>query len=109
MHDPTFSPRVREFFDHFVGLANKTDLHPLDWERFYDFMRASHTLRSRVNDRQLYDTLIREGFDETTARYTAEFYRKGREILRRSRTPRRPGQQEARGGPGSDVIASDSP
>lgn len=35
---PTMTPAAKKAFDHFVARANKSALHPLDWEDFYWFV-----------------------------------------------------------------------
>ena len=79
--EPKLPPKARKFFDGFVNLANKGALHHLDWQRFYIFVRTAHRVRLRLHEVDISYLLVREGFDEESARHIADIYEHGRGIL----------------------------
>ena len=42
---PGLTPKSEPFFRQFVNNANKLSLHPLDWDRWYDFVHVCHYLK----------------------------------------------------------------
>ena len=56
-------------------------LHPLDWQRFYTFIRTADRVRLRLHEEDIAYLLVREGFDEEYARSIANIYEHGRGIL----------------------------
>lgn len=66
-------PQSTKLFKRFTGLANKSGLHPLDWRRFYEFVRDSR-MRRPLPDEDLARLLMKEGFSERYARDIAEVY-----------------------------------
>ncbi len=68
---PPFSSSVAERFERFATLANKASLHPLDWERFYDFVRLS---RKEVPEGTVQRMLINNGFSADRADRIANIY-----------------------------------
>jgi len=72
--EPKLSPQSTELFKRFAVLANKSGLHPLDWRRFYEFVRDSR-MRRPLPDEDMVRLLIREGFSEQYACQIAEVYR----------------------------------
>lgn len=45
----TLSENAQKAWDAFADNANWTSLHPLDWQRFYDFAIVVHRGRERVS------------------------------------------------------------
>lgn len=64
-------PRSAQLFKTFAVLANTSSLHPLDWQRFYDFVRAS---RNQLYEEELSRLLVKEGFSRSYADRIAEIY-----------------------------------
>lgn len=64
-------PKTKMLFDRFTTLANVRALHPLDWERFYLFVRNS---RSEVPEGYLRPLLIKKGFSADKAAMLSELY-----------------------------------
>lgn len=58
-------------------------LHPLDWERFYDFVKASHMLQTKLPATDLRELLNREGFSGRQTDQLVDMYDHGRELLKR--------------------------
>lgn len=79
---PKLSPKTQEKFDTFVTLANRNSLHPLDWERFYEFARACHVFRTKTNEENVFRLLVHAGFDEEYALKIATVYGHLREFQR---------------------------
>ena len=80
--EPRLPPSVSPLFETFVQCANTQMLHPNDWDRFYQFVKACHKRNVRLNETDLARLLNREGFDEDYARRIASVYDHGRGILR---------------------------
>lgn len=71
--EPRLPPQCAKFFSRFVALANKTSLHPLDWRRFYEFVRDCRS-RARYSEEEIARLLIKEGFSEKYANYIGDIY-----------------------------------
>lgn len=71
--EPKLPPQSAKLFKRFVALANKSGLHPLDWRRFYVFVRDSR-MRRPLLDEDMARLLIKEGFPEQYARDIAAIY-----------------------------------
>jgi len=71
--EPKLPPQSAKLFNRFTILANKSGLHPLDWRRFYEFVRNSR-MRTQLTDEDIARLLIKEGFSEQYARHIAEVY-----------------------------------
>lgn len=71
--EPKLPSRSAKLFKRFTALANKSGLHPLDWRRFYEFVRDSR-MRTQLPDEDIARLLIKEGFSEQYARHIAEVY-----------------------------------
>ncbi len=84
---PKLHLKAKEFFDHFVSMANKSALHPSDWGPFYDFVIVCHRVRSKLIEDDIRYLLVKEGFNEEHALKIAGVYGHGREILKRPRDP----------------------
>ena len=82
---PKLSPKVQPLFDAFTNLANKSTLHPFDWNRFYAFLCAAHRFRSRLSGSDVKELLLAQGFQEDYASDIAEVYEHGRAIISKSK------------------------
>lgn len=71
--EPKLPPRCAKLFKRFAHLANKSALHPLDWRRFYEFVRDCRS-RAPYSEEEMARLLIKEGFSETYATYIGEIY-----------------------------------
>lgn len=80
---PKLSPTARKYFDFFTSNANKSALHPLDWNPFYNFIRLCQEQHSKLTPDDLAYLLVHEGFWEQDAHYLADIYDRGRRILSR--------------------------
>lgn len=65
------SPLTITLFDRFAILANTHSLHPLDWDRFYTFVRES---RQEIPGHELRAMLVARGFSRDKAEHLAEIY-----------------------------------
>lgn len=80
--EPTLPPKAGEAFHTFVALANKSALHPLDWRRFYQFVRVCHNGRARATASDIKRLLVKAGFDESYAEEIANVYEHGRNMAK---------------------------
>jgi hypothetical protein len=71
--EPKLPPYSAQLFSQFTSLANKSVLHPLDWQRFYTFVRNSR-MRNELPDEDMARLLIKQGFSEQYASHIAEVY-----------------------------------
>ncbi|OOE65899.1 hypothetical protein BZG20_10945 [Salinivibrio sp. IB868] len=71
--EPKLPPQSQKLFKRFTNLANRTGLHPLDWRRFYEFVRDSR-MRKPLSEEDMVFLLNKEGFPEEYAREIAEIY-----------------------------------
>lgn len=78
---PKLPPMARKIFDTFVRHANTSMLHPLDWERFYRFVRFCHARRVKLSYDDLVLLLIENRFSEKYAMSIAEVYKHCRGLL----------------------------
>lgn len=74
------SSRGRRSFNAFVHQANRDLLHPLDWERYYEFILVCHLMRDAITPEEL-DTVLRLLFPAHIAERLAIVYDSGRELL----------------------------
>lgn len=65
----------------FIGCANTSALHPLDWQRFYRLVAFCHAHRVKLSNGQLRGLLAKGGFSEERAEYLADIYSHGRKML----------------------------
>jgi hypothetical protein len=70
-HFVKISMKTGEMLNRFAVLANKSSLHPLDWKRFYEFVRKS---RQELPNDQLSSLLAEKGFSGSYAEHLAEIY-----------------------------------
>ena len=76
-----FPKRTKYFLDQFMNAANKQNLHPLDWERYYMFIKAAHAGHANIMGGDLIKTLVLNGFLEDDAEYLTSIYSHGRKLL----------------------------
>ncbi|WPE22665.1 hypothetical protein [Shinella zoogloeoides] len=69
--DYQLPPQSKRLFERFSILANTRTLHPLDWERFYLFVRNS---RKELPEGALRPLLIQKGFSSEMAQMLSELY-----------------------------------
>ena len=77
----TIPPKTKQVFDRFVTLANKQAVHPYDWDRFRDFVRAAHRHHVRLKPTDLKALLDHQGFDTDESNLLALVYEHGRLLL----------------------------
>jgi hypothetical protein len=65
-------PKSNKAFKQFADLANKSCLHPLDWNRLYRFVRICHATRVCPSEEQLRGLLFKEGFTDDYAAYISD-------------------------------------
>lgn len=70
-YGPIPTKRTLKYLDVFCNSANKSILHPLDWARFYDFVKQSRQL---LNEETLEALLRERGFSGLQARHIATIY-----------------------------------
>lgn len=76
-------PPVADYwFGQFVSGSGRPISHPLDWKRFYSFVRVCHTYRVNLDRGTLVGLLVSQGFDEGEAERLGAIYSHGRELLR---------------------------
>ena len=81
--EPSLSPVANKVFRKFVILANKRSLHPLDWKRFYEFVRFCHAHHVKLYEDEIEWLLNKEGFGEGKSRYMADIYGHCKRMLER--------------------------
>jgi hypothetical protein len=80
--EPTLPPKAGKAFRSFVDLANKNALHPLDWRRFYQFVKFSHQGGIQATAADIERLLVNSGFEESYAEEIARVYYHGRELAK---------------------------
>jgi hypothetical protein len=86
---------VEQCLWRFAGLAGPNASHPLDWQRFYEFVVLAHSRRKGWDYVDVQGRLRRYGFEERVGRELAEAYWHGRCAL----------YVRARGGRARDHVA----
>jgi hypothetical protein len=76
--EPKLPPWSGKLFRHFIDHANIHNLHPNDWRRFYEFVRA----RPALSEDDLTFLLVKEGFSERAASEISNVYSHLREFMR---------------------------
>ena len=74
-------PRTNFYFQRFLSDANKSILHPLDWQRFDHFIWAAHVGRTKLYEYELSVLLYQNGFSKDYAEKIASVYEHGRSLL----------------------------
>lgn len=78
---PVLPPKCAKLFNRFAALANKPSLHPLDWRRFYEFVRDCRSRKTLSKD-QFALLLTESGFPDDYAQHIASVYAHLREFKR---------------------------
>lgn len=65
----------------FADAANKTTLHPFDWDRFHEFIVYTHQRQFPAADHHVVDVLIAKGFAHAEATRLGSFYSHARDLL----------------------------
>ncbi len=81
--EPSLSPGASQMFRKFVTLANKGNLHYLDWKRFYEFVRFCHAHHVKLYEDEIAWLLKKEGFEDKKAMYIADIYMHCKRMLER--------------------------
>ncbi len=71
--EPKLPSQCTKLFQQFTVLANKSALHPLDWTRFYKFVRNCR-IRTRLSEDEMARLLMKEGFSEEYAQRISGIY-----------------------------------
>jgi len=79
---PKLPPGAKTIFDVFVNSANKQILHPLDWRRFYIFIKYCYTKKVKIYREDIMRLLVNEKFSEEKAEHLADIFYHGIEILK---------------------------
>lgn len=74
-------PVATEVFQRFAVCANTRVLHPLDWERFYDFVRHCAAYNVGVSVAGVRRLLVCVGFEGRYADSMAEVFEHSRRLL----------------------------
>ncbi|MCL5029219.1 MAG: hypothetical protein M1480_09395 [Bacteroidetes bacterium] len=75
-------PRLaNDLFKIFVHATNKNMLHPLDWKRFYIFIRHCYSKKVNLYPDELLRLLIANGFEKRKAEYLSDIFSHGIKIL----------------------------
>lgn len=72
--EPKLSPNCEKLFKRFTTLANTSILHPLDWNRFYEFVVHCRN-RDRYSEEKIARLLMKEGFQQEYAKYIGSVYK----------------------------------
>lgn len=70
--EPKLPPQAAKLFSTFATLANTSSLHPLDWQRFYEFVRYS---RTEISEEDMAALLVKSGFEAPYAEHISGIYR----------------------------------
>jgi hypothetical protein len=81
--DATLPRQAQTAFIRFMRLANKVFLHPLDWDRFYEFVRVCHDHHVQFFEDDVTRLLLATGFSTVQARRIAQVYQHRRAVLAR--------------------------
>jgi hypothetical protein len=64
----SYIQRASQAFEGFVALANKLDIHPSDWRRFYSWVRLLHPrTRAKMTGHDVKRMLMEHGFSDHQA------------------------------------------
>lgn len=72
---------ANKLFMSFVISANKNMLHPLDWKRFYVFIRHCYSRKVKIYPFELKRLLLLNGFKEKNAEYLSDIFSHGLKLL----------------------------
>lgn len=81
--DNTMSPEMAQLLKQFSAAANKTSggTHPLDERRFFDFIVQAHQEKSLLDETDLRELLVSDGWPNTQAQELSSKYCFGRDLL----------------------------
>lgn len=77
------SPEAQSAWDRFVDNANWTALHPLDWQRFYDFAIVVHRRREPVGREKVMELLEERGVSTESQQLLQAHYWTALDVLDR--------------------------
>lgn len=80
---PKLSEEARAAWDAFADNANWTSLHPLDWQRFYDFVIVVHRRRESVSRDKVVELLKARGIPAEEWQLLQAHYWTALEVLER--------------------------
>ena len=82
--DNAMSPEMSQLLKQFSAAANKTSggTHPLDERRFLNFIVQAHNERSLLDEIELIELLLDEGWSNSYAQNLSSKYSFGRDILK---------------------------
>lgn len=69
---PGLPPKATKALEDFAFLANKTCLHPLDWQRLYRFARVCNATRAIPPKELIWAMLSKGGFNDKKAEYISD-------------------------------------
>ncbi|MGI8619763.1 MAG: hypothetical protein ACR2L6_11860, partial [Gemmatimonadaceae bacterium] len=72
---------ARKIFEAFAESANKSVLHPFDWQRFYAFIRHCHAKRIGLTESDIGVFAARYGFQDEIVSELESAYFHGRGVL----------------------------
>lgn len=75
--------KARDLLDIFISNANKDVPHPLDDQRFYDFVIYCHKNSEEIDSSDLLEKLLDSGFSESRSRDLVNLYEHGQDLLKR--------------------------
>lgn len=78
---PKLPKRAQYFFDRFADAANPLNWDDSAFQPFYEFIRAAYGRHVRISRDDLIWLLAQRGFRKVKARYLADFYIRGCELL----------------------------
>ncbi len=78
---PQLTPKIQRAFDEFCQHAHKDVLGGKDWERYYRFIRLTHSFQVRMDEEQIFHLLTSAGFAKQYAREISDVYMHGRALL----------------------------
>jgi len=81
--EPKLPPKAHQVFRIFEVLANKDCLHPLDWQRFYNFIHHCFSHKVKISEDDVYRLLVSAGFTEQKADHISDIFHHGIRILKR--------------------------
>ena len=76
------SPEAEEQLGLFAANANWHLLHPLDWERYFDFILGTHERNEDALPSEIRAFLMSAGGTDEAADEIADFYDQARDLLR---------------------------
>jgi hypothetical protein len=86
--EPKLPHHANKIFNRFVRCANLwganiRNLHPRDWQRFYDFVKHCFARRVKITEDDVERLLIASGFSDNYASHIANIFHHGINLLKR--------------------------